>query len=200
MKLTKLANLMVLGTSLTIAAVGCRHTPERTTNIPGTKPDLAGRNRPMTGDGVAITQTPKTQAFENNVPPGGGEMTTNHFGWIEDTAALSGSTVYFDYDKSAIRSGEQSKLDQVADYLRSHPNAALRIDGNCDERGTEEYNRSLGERRALAGREHLVRLGIDPNRIDTNTYGKDKPADTGHTEAAHAKNRRDEFIVLTAPK
>ena len=72
----------------------------------------------------------------------------------------------------------------------------LLIEGNCDERGTEEYNRALGERRALAAREALAKLGIDPMRIRTISYGKDKPADPGHDEAAWAKNRRDDFVLL----
>ena len=76
---------------------------------------------------------------------------------------------------------------------------AVLVEGNCDERGTEEYNRSLGERRALAGREYLIKLGIDADRVDTITYGEDRPADPGHNEAAWAKNRRDDFVVLTAP-
>jgi peptidoglycan-associated lipoprotein len=84
--------------------------------------------------------------------------------------------------------------------LKGHPGQALRIEGNCDERGTEEYNRSLGERRALAVREELIRLGIDPTRADTISYGKDRPADPGHDESAWKKNRRDDFIVLSPPK
>jgi peptidoglycan-associated lipoprotein len=83
--------------------------------------------------------------------------------------------------------------------MKSNPSNALRIEGNCDERGTDEYNRSLGDRRALAAREELIALGVDGGKILTKTLGKDNPADTGHTEAAHAKNRRDEFIVLTPP-
>ena len=71
------------------------------------------------------------------------------------------------------------------------------MEGNCDERGTEKYNLSLGERRALAVREYLVNLGVDPHQVDTVTYGKSKPAVPGHTEAAWSKNRRDDFVLLT---
>ena len=86
-------------------------------------------------------------------------------------------------------------------YLKANAGKAVRVEGNCDERGTEEYNRSLGERRALAAREELVRLGIEPTRVDTKTWGKDNPAnDPGHDESAWKKNRRDEFIVLSPPK
>ena len=88
----------------------------------------------------------------------------------------------------------------VADYLKANSGKAVRVEGNCDERGTEEYNRSLGERRALAVREELIRLGIDPTRVDTISYGKDRPVDPGHDEAAWKKNRRDDFIVLSPPK
>ena len=73
----------------------------------------------------------------------------------------------------------------------------LRIEGYCDERGTEEYNRALGDRRALSAREYLAKLGINPEDIQTISFGKDKPADPGHNAAAWAKNRRCEFVLLT---
>ena len=88
----------------------------------------------------------------------------------------------------------------VADYLKANSGKAVRVEGNCDERGTEEYNRSLGERRALAVREELIRLGIDPTRVDTISYGKDRPAAPGHDESAWKQNRRDDFIILSPPK
>jgi peptidoglycan-associated lipoprotein len=114
----------------------------------------------------------------------------------EDPAALAAYTVHFDYDSSTIKSSDESKLSAVAEQLKSHSGTAVRIAGHCDERGTEEYNRSLGERRALALREKLLGLGIDPKRVDTRSYGEDKPVDPGHNEAAWAKNRRGEFILL----
>jgi peptidoglycan-associated lipoprotein len=83
--------------------------------------------------------------------------------------------------------------------MKANQAKAVLVEGNCDERGTEEYNRSLGERRALAVREELIRLGIPPTDVDTISYGKDRPAEQGHDEAAWKKNRRDDFIVLTAP-
>jgi peptidoglycan-associated lipoprotein len=109
------------------------------------------------------------------------------------------SAVYFDYDKSTIKSGEISKVEHVAKTIKGMAGKALRIEGHCDERGTEEYNRSLGERRALAVREALVRAGVEANQIDTISYGEDRPADPGHNEAAWSKNRRGEFIVIVPP-
>jgi peptidoglycan-associated lipoprotein len=85
----------------------------------------------------------------------------------------------------------------VAAYLKAHQADALRVEGNCDERGTEKYNLSLGERRALAVREYLANLGVDSRQITTVSNGKAKPAVEGHSEAAWSKNRRDDFILLT---
>ncbi len=109
-------------------------------------------------------------------------------------------TVYFDFDSSTIKNSEMPKIERVADYFKSNPSHAVKVEGHCDERGTEEYNRSLGERRALAIREHLVRAGIAPNRIETISYGEDRPADPEHNEAAWKKNRRGVFVLLTPPK
>ena len=83
--------------------------------------------------------------------------------------------------------------------MKLRPNIKLLIDGHCDERGTEEYNRALGSRRALAVRKVLVEYGISPDRIRTRSWGEDKPVDPAHNEAAWAKNRRAEFILLLPP-
>ena len=115
---------------------------------------------------------------------------------IEDTNALASYTVHFKYDSAAVQNTEKSNLQAVAAALSADASTKLLIEGNCDERGTEEYNRSLGERRALALREALAKIGVDPSRVRTISYGKDKPADTGHDEEAWAKNRRGDFVLL----
>lgn len=102
--------------------------------------------------------------------------------------------VYFALDQARIGTSEAPKLDQVAAYLQQNPGTGVIVEGNCDERGSAEYNRALGERRAIAAKEYLAAKGIDPNRIKTVSYGVEKPADPGHNEAAWSKNRRDEFI------
>ena len=115
--------------------------------------------------------------------------------WPRDRTIFEADTVHFDYDSTVIKDSEKTKLSAVADYLKEHNSDALEIEGYCDERGTEEYNRSLGERRALALREELVRLGLDPSRVDTVSFGEDRPADPGHNETAYKKNRRGEFVL-----
>jgi peptidoglycan-associated lipoprotein len=106
------------------------------------------------------------------------------------------AAVLFDYDSARIRPSEEPKLEAVAAYLKANP-GKLVVEGHCDERGTAEYNRALGERRAIAARDELVKLGTDASRMTTISYGKDRPADPGHDEGAWAKNRRCEFVVVT---
>jgi peptidoglycan-associated lipoprotein len=117
-----------------------------------------------------------------------------------DRNKFSADTVYFDFDKATVKSSEESKLQDVAAYFKGNATDALIIEGNCDERGTEKYNLSLGERRALAIREYLANLGVDPQRIKTVTYGASKPVDPGHNEAAWSKNRRGDLVLMTPPK
>lgn len=124
----------------------------------------------------------------------------SHQGWAEDPEMFKADTVHFDYDQSVVKASDKSKVAAVADYLKANSSSAVRIEGHCDERGTDEYNRALGERRALAIREELARLGVDPSRVDTISYGRDRRLDKGNTEAAHRKNRRGEFVLLTPPR
>ncbi|MBA4149169.1 MAG: OmpA family protein [Verrucomicrobia bacterium] len=109
---------------------------------------------------------------------------------------LQAETVYFDVDSSIVKSGEQSKLQRVADYLAANPTHDVLIEGHCDERGTEGYNQSLGERRALSTREVLATIGAPADRIFTTSYGESHPAAQGSGEAVWKQNRRAEFVVV----
>ena len=113
-----------------------------------------------------------------------------------DREKLAAYTVHFKFDSAVVEGSEQANIASVAEALKADANAKLLIEGHCDERGTEEYNRALGERRADALREALVKLGVSADRIATRSFGKDKPVDPGHNEAAFSKNRRGEFILL----
>lgn len=103
--------------------------------------------------------------------------------------------VYFDYDSSMIKQSERAKIEAVAAALKSNSDGLI-IEGNTDERGSNEYNLSLGERRALAVRAYLVGLGIVADRVQTKSFGEEQPADPGHGEAAWSKNRRAEFVLV----
>lgn len=105
--------------------------------------------------------------------------------------------LYFPYDQNTISSSEEAKIGAVAQYLLGHPEAGVVVEGYCDERGTEEYNRALGERRALAASEMLIDIyGIESARIKTVSYGEERPAVTGTGDAVWSKNRRDEFVPV----
>jgi peptidoglycan-associated lipoprotein len=110
---------------------------------------------------------------------------------VEPAAGLQ--TIYFDFDKAVITPESQETLKKNRDYLMSRPDFRVLIEGHCDERGTNEYNLALGERRAAATRRFLTDLGIDPNRMDVISYGEERPVDPAANEAAWAKNRRAEF-------
>jgi len=105
--------------------------------------------------------------------------------------------VYFDFDKYNLVDSAKQALDHNAMILKDNPNLMIRIEGHCDERGTIEYNLSLGEKRAAAAKKYLTDLGIDPGRLQTISYGKERPAVAGSNEAAWAKNRRDEFKIIS---
>ena len=199
MKINKLIFPLMIALVAMLATTGCKKGNPKVTNIPGhgqtgigdpTGKDtlplgglLPGGDAPLSGGGPVLA--------------GGGPLSDI---WTleqvtQDRQALAAYTVHFAFDSSAVLSKEESKLVIVSESLKSDMSAKLLIEGHCDERGTEEYNRALGERRALALREALAKAGIDPARIRTLSYGKDKPADSGHDESAFAKNRRGEFIL-----
>ncbi|MFM2294718.1 MAG: hypothetical protein RLZZ350_1131 [Verrucomicrobiota bacterium] len=181
-----------------LVATGCRKKPAGVTPIPNSKsgqvydPNL--QQPPITDPSQDPNRKPIGETDPLAHPPGPG-----HLGWNANTEALKAETVYFDYDSATVKASEQSKVASVVSYLKSNSSAAVRVEGNCDERGTEEYNRALGERRALAIREALIQAGIAADRVDTLSNGEDKPAEAGHNAAAWDKNRRGDFIVLTAP-
>lgn len=106
-------------------------------------------------------------------------------------------TVYFDFDKYNLRPDAKAGLDANFKLLQEFTNAIIKIEGNCDERGTIEYNLALGEKRARAAMDYLVGLGIAANRISIISYGKERPAVEGHDEAAWSKNRRDDFRIIS---
>ena len=143
------------------------------------------------------TSNPPTNFTPTNPEGGFRSAELGEFeGMLTDREALRGSTVHFDYDKSVVKATEVVKLQEAVKALKANPNFKLLVEGHCDERGTEEYNRALGERRALSVRAQLIKSGIAPTRLRTLSYGEDKPAELGHTEAAWAKNRRSELVLL----
>lgn len=109
-------------------------------------------------------------------------------GYIQDA--------FFAFDESTLTPDAQTALTNSANWLKKNAQYNLLIEGHCDERGTEQYNLALGDRRANTAKEYLVTLGIDGSRIRTVSYGEERPFDPGHDEAAWAKNRRDHLVLI----
>lgn len=112
-----------------------------------------------------------------------------------ERAAAGLKPIYFDFDKSFIRDDARSVMKANADWLKANPKAKVKIEGNCDERGTIEYNQALGQRRAAAAKKYLTDLGISAKRISVISYGKEKPVCTASTEDCWEKNRRDDLVA-----
>ena len=207
-RLTKLGLIALI--AITAVGTGCTKKPKNITPIGGMS--NSGAPAGGLGSGPQIRDNgaggkfggvgnPAPIDLTNSKGPGkdaSSELPTGdpRAGKDEDRETFKTNTVYFEYDKSAIQAAEAGKIGPVIEFLKAHPDNNLLIEGHCDERGTEEYNRALGERRALALRERVTGAGISGERVTTISYGEDRPADPGHDQAAWSKNRRGDFILL----
>jgi peptidoglycan-associated lipoprotein len=146
---------------------------------------------------AACSSTPE----DSSATTGGGTSTTSSTSSGMTTAAVTpgsaaeftqnvGDRVFFGYDSYELTPDAQGTLERQATWLKTYPAVTIVVEGHCDERGTREYNLALGERRAAAVANYLVALGVDPNRIQTISYGKERPAVDGHDETAWSQNRR----------
>ncbi len=109
-----------------------------------------------------------------------------------------GHRVFFGLDQYSLSAQAQSTLQRQADFLKQYPGVSIQVSGNCDERGTREYNLALGARRAEAARSYLVSMGIDSSRISTVSYGKERPIDPRSTEEAWSLNRNATSMIVNA--
>lgn len=134
---------------------------------------------------------------------GGGAALGDGGGGTTGTAGDAGTpasdmkTAFFPYDSYKLTNAARSAIKANADWLKANPSASVQVEGHCDERGTTEYNLALGERRANAAMEYLVKLGVEKSRLSTISYGEERPSVQGSDESAWSKNRRAEFVVLS---
>jgi len=179
-----------------VALSGCAKRPA-TTQAAAPAPTGAATSTAATPSNVQ----PAQPSGGSTTPSGGGTTTTPPTSStarpvVQDFAATPELTdVFFDFDKYDIRPGDAKTLDSNASWLKSNPNHLVLIEGHCDERGTNEYNLALGERRAKSTMNYLVSQGVQANRITIISYGEERPQCTEHTESCWAKNRRAHFLV-----
>jgi len=185
-----LAVLFIVVTSFT--QMGCRSTWWPFGRQQAIAPGFGGTAAVPTGPVTIPTQRPGSEGW---LPPGPVPPRRGSIQPISDQR-WNAVKVYFAYDRSTIGTSERPKIEALAGYLKANQTLSVVVEGHCDERGSDEYNRALGERRALAVRDYLVNLGIEPARVETVSYGEERPAvPNAETESEHAKNRRAEFVI-----
>jgi peptidoglycan-associated lipoprotein len=191
MKKMRAVVFAVMGCAM-LAASGCAKHEMVKADEPIASPATAAVMPPVKAEPVKeqpiikpqITQVPVKESSTPNVTSTG-----------KLQAALE--SVYFDFDSYTLSGAARATMVKNAELLKSSPAASIRIAGNCDERGSDEYNLALGERRAKSAMQYLTSMGIPSQRLSVVSYGKEKPAVSGHDESAWSKNRRDEFLVVT---
>jgi peptidoglycan-associated lipoprotein len=170
--------LMIVALALCVGGCSCMQQAVKGEAAPAPVPEAQV---------VAPEETKETVAQKAEAPAAGVRASG---------AAVILQDIYFDFDKYNIRPGDATILKKNYEWFKTNSASKARIEGNCDERGTVEYNMVLGQKRADAAKAYLTNLGVDAKRLETVSYGKDKPIDPGHNEAAWAKNRRDHFTPL----
>jgi peptidoglycan-associated lipoprotein len=167
MERRSIALVLILGLALVLGSVGCQQAGPKSGDDDGS----AGGGRDFATD-------------------------TGEVEIVESVGLVDLETIYFDYDKAAIRSDQRANLQSDAAAIKQRDNlGVVTLEGNCDERGSEEYNLALGERRAAAVKQYLVDLGVPASRLRTVSFGESKPSAFGHDESAWKWNRRVEFAV-----
>ncbi|MCZ7591238.1 MAG: peptidoglycan-associated lipoprotein Pal [Kiritimatiellae bacterium] len=166
----KIGLLMVLVSS--VAMTGCKTKPKNGAGVGGI-------------DGIGGVNGADPYGYELGGRPDNLSEIASQFGMV-----------YFEFDSTQVNPGERSKVEAVAQYLQSNPRVGVIVEGHADERGSNEYNLGLGERRALAVRAYLVNLGVDAVRIQTKSLGEERPLALGHDEGSWAQNRRAEFVLF----
>jgi len=145
---------------------------------------------------VRPNMIPEPNSTEQNYTDDNGYYDDTDYGYAEDVyVPLELFTVHFDYDKYDLNKEAMEILSENAEALAKHPNAVIRIEGHCDERGTEEYNMALGEKRAQTVRNYLLNYGVNPKNVSIISYGELMPQDRGHNEKAWKTNRRAQFVI-----
>jgi len=172
--------LLVLATAGLAAACGGKPAPEQ----PAPEPTPAPAPAPAPVDDSAERDRLERERMAREASERGRAVAA-------DLAAM----INFEYDQAAVRQTDQATLDKKAAILAANPNVRVQISGHADERGSDEYNLALGNRRAGAAKRYLENKGIDGARLEVVSYGEERPLNAGHDEAAYAQNRRDEFQV-----
>lgn len=187
---TTLAMLVVFGSFACRTKTTKNPTTPRTTTITDTVSDSVPTSTMVEAPEDFVTEKPEDSVSSENLGGDIEELNRRAVaqGWVRDA--------FFEYDASTLSPDAQEALSTSANWLRSHPEFNLLVEGHCDERGTEQYNLALGDRRANTAKDYMTTLGIDAGRIRTVSYGEERPFETGTSEAALRSNRRAHLILV----
>lgn len=175
----------LLAAALLVAACGGNPEPEEPAPQPAPAPAPAPAPTPPPRDDSAERERMERERMEREAA----ERTRR-------LAAELQTMINFDYDQADLRSADQPTMDRKAAILQANPNVRIRVSGHADERGSDEYNLALGNRRAASAKRYLENKGIDGSRVEVVSYGEERPLNPGSDEAAYAQNRRDEFEII----
>lgn len=196
--------LLIAIFSLSVAFTGACGKKTVSPYLPSDKPDADGKNIEYSGSEYSYSGNgPREESLEN---AGGALARSGSFGTGADENSdeykkMYGRSsqqllpIYFEFDEATVRSDQIPRLEQNAEYLKNNPSAKVIVEGNCDERGTNEYNLALGERRALNAKVYLIELGVAEHRIRTVSYGEERPLFLEQDEFSWSQNRRDDFVL-----
>jgi len=191
--------LFVIGLGAAVVAAGCgKKEPEQV--APVANADSAAAAERARQEAEAAAQAERDRQAREEQERLASQRAADSAAAAAAAAAEIRNTVqamiHFDYDKSNVRPEDAGILDQKVAILQANPELRIRVGGHCDERGSDEYNLALGNRRAQAAKQYLVSHGIDASRIETQSWGEERPAVDGHDEGAWSQNRRDEFEII----
>ena len=197
MKSVSLLLALGLGAAV-IAAAACGGNPAPQNTTPAV--DTAAENQRMR-DSIAAAQAERDRQAREEADRIASQRRADSAAAAaragDEVRTTLAAMIHFDLDKSNIRGDDMGALDQKVAIMQANPDLRIRIGGHCDERGSDEYNLALGNRRAQSAKQYLVSHGIDAGRIETQSWGEEKPLVDGHDESAWSQNRRDEFEVTS---
>jgi len=191
--------LLVIGLGAAVVAAGCgKKTPQQI--APVANADSAAAAERARQDSIAAAQAEADRRAREEADRVARQKTADSLAALgrtsDEVKSMVAAMIHFDYDKSSVRPDDAGTLDQKVAILQANPELKIRVHGHCDERGSDEYNLALGNRRAQAAKQYLVSHGIDASRIETQSWGEEKPLVDGHDESAWSQNRRDEFEII----
>jgi peptidoglycan-associated lipoprotein len=192
----RLPSLILMGLGVTLLA--CGKSPESQTPAPQANADsIAAAERARVDSAAADAARREQEEAERIARQRAADSSAAVAAAAAEVRSMLEAMVHFDFDKANIRGDDAATLDQKVAILNANPELRIRINGHCDERGSDEYNLALGSRRASASKQYLVSHGVDASRIETASFGEERPMAMGQDEDSWAQNRRAEFEILS---